>query len=150
MTITAPGFTVPRTSQIVVQVNQVTDVSPHLQDRFTVGTTVEVTADVHRHQLRFSATFGGSLSNREIENIPINNRRWSSLALTTPGVTNDASGFGLLSFRAISAVLNNVQIDGADDNQAFFGGRTRSYPRRLLHVAGHGARVPGEHRRLLG
>ena len=34
---------------------------------------------------------------------------------------DDASGFGLLSFRAIPAVLNSVLIDGVDDNQAFFG-----------------------------
>ncbi|MBS1823560.1 MAG: TonB-dependent receptor, partial [Acidobacteria bacterium] len=63
------------------------------------------------------------------ENIPINNRRWSALALTTPGVTNDNNGFGLLSFRGVPSVLNNVQIDGVDDNQAFFSeerGRTRA------------------------
>ena len=49
---------------------------------------VEVTAEVP--VLKFdSPEFGGHLSNQEIENIPINNRRWSALALTTPGVTND-------------------------------------------------------------
>ncbi len=127
VTITAPGFAATKTSEIVVSVNQVTDLNPHLKTG-TDSTTIEVTADVPTINFD-SPTFGGSLNNREIENIPINNRRWSSLALTTPGVTNDASGFGLLSFRAISAVLNNVQIDGADDNQAFFGeerGRTRA------------------------
>ncbi len=127
VTITAAGFTSAKTAQIVVQVNQVTELNPHLQAG-SEGTTVEVTAETPAINFD-SATFGGSLSNKEIENIPINNRRWSSLALTTPGVTNDASGFGLLSFRAISAVLNNVQIDGADDNQAFFSeerGRTRA------------------------
>ncbi len=127
VTITAPGFTAAKTTQIVVQVNQVTELNPHLQTG-SEGTVVEVTAETPAINFD-SPTFGGSLSNREIENIPINNRRWSSLALTTPGVTNDASGFGLLSFRAISAVLNNVQIDGADDNQAFFSeerGRTRA------------------------
>ena len=49
-------------------------------------------------------------------------------ALTTPGVTVDASGYGLISVRGISTLLNNVEIDGADDNQAFFSeerGRTR-------------------------
>ncbi|MGI4757722.1 MAG: TonB-dependent receptor domain-containing protein [Janthinobacterium lividum] len=127
VTINATGFTAAKTTQIVVQVNQVTELNPHLQTG-SESTVVEVTADIPAINFD-SPTFGGSLSNREIENIPINNRRWSSLALTTPGVTNDASGFGLLSFRSISAVLNNVQIDGADDNQAFFGeerGRTRA------------------------
>src|SRR5258705_522750 len=50
-------------------------------------------------------------------------------ALTPPAVTNSSDGFGLLSFRAISPLLNVVEIDGADDNQAFFAeerGRTRA------------------------
>ena len=63
-----------------------------------------------------------------MQNMPINNRRWSSLAMTTPGVVSDANGYGLVSVRGISTLLNNVEIDGADDNQAFFSeerGRTR-------------------------
>ena len=31
-----------------------------------------------------SPEYGGHLATAEIESIPINNRRWSSLALTTP------------------------------------------------------------------
>ncbi len=127
VTITAAGFAAQRQNGVVVEVNAVTAVNPHLTTGDTT-TAIEVTAEVP--VLKFdSAEFGGHLDNKEIENIPINNRRWSSLALTTPGVTNDASGFGLLSFRAIPSVLNMVQIDGADDNQAFFSeerGRTRA------------------------
>jgi outer membrane cobalamin receptor len=58
----------------------------------------------------------------------VQNRRWSSLALTTPGVVADSSGFGLISVRGMSTLLNNIEIDGADDNQAYFSeerGRTR-------------------------
>jgi len=127
VTISVPGFQERREVGVLVEVNLVTALNPHLKTG-DVNTSVEVTAEIP--VLRFDTPeYGGHLSNTEIENIPINNRRWSSLALTTPGVTNDASGFGLLSFRAISAVLNNVQIDGADDNQGFFGeerGRTRA------------------------
>jgi len=127
VTFTISGFREERQNGVIVEVNSVTQVNPHLKTG-DVASMVEVTAEVP--VLKFdSPEFGGHLSNNEIENIPINNRRWSSLALTTPGVTNDASGFGLLSFRAISAVLNNVQIDGADDNQGFFAeerGRTRA------------------------
>ncbi|HVG27994.1 MAG TPA: TonB-dependent receptor, partial [Acidobacteriaceae bacterium] len=127
VTISAPGFSTSRQINITVAVNQVTELNPHLPPGETT-TSIEVTGEQPVIQFD-SPAFGGQLSNREIENIPINNRRWSSLALTTPGVTNDASGFGLLSFRSIPAVLNNVQIDGVDDNQAFFGeerGRTRA------------------------
>ena len=127
VTITAAGFTESKTNRVLVEVNDVTEVSPHLANG-AESTVVEVTAA--EPVLKFdSPEFGGHLSNAEIENIPINNRRWSSLALLTPGVTNDASGFGLITFRAISPILNNIEIDGADDNQAFFGeerGRTRA------------------------
>lgn len=127
VTVSAPGFSDARTTQVVVQVNSTTDLTPHLKTGET-STVVEVTAAAP--VLNFdNAAFGGHLDNKEIENIPINNRRWSSLALTTPGVTNNLSGFGLLSFRAISTLMNNVTIDGADDNQAFFSeerGRTRA------------------------
>ncbi|WP_263416957.1 TonB-dependent receptor [Terriglobus albidus] len=127
VTVDVAGFASSKTTQVVVQVGQVTTLNPHLSAGKTEQ-TVEVTADIPAIDFA-SATYGGHLSNTEIENIPINNRRWSSLALTTPGVTNDASGFGLLSFRGIPSVLNNVQIDGTDDNQAFFSeerGRTRA------------------------
>jgi outer membrane receptor protein involved in Fe transport len=127
VTISAQNFAKETENNVVVQVNEVTEVNPHLKTGETTQ-TVEVTAQVPVIQFE-SAAFGAHLDNKEIESIPINNRRWSSLALSTPGVTNDANGFGLISFRAISAVLNNVEIDGADDNQAFFGeerGRTRA------------------------
>ncbi|ADW70864.1 TonB-dependent receptor [Granulicella tundricola] len=128
VTVEATGFGTLRTNQVTVEVNLVTEVSPHLQTGSAGGQTVEVTADAP--VLKFdSPAYGGQLTNAEIENIPINNRRWSSLSLLTPGVTNDAQGFGLISFRAIQPQLNNVQIDGADDNQVFYGeerGRTRA------------------------
>ncbi len=127
VTVSAPGFQETRTSQVVVQVQQLTELNPHLSTGAS-SETVQVTADIPAIDFE-SAEFGGHLNNKEIENIPINNRRWSTLALTTPGVTVDTSGFGLLQFRAIAPTLNNVQIDGADDNQAFFAeerGRTRA------------------------
>jgi hypothetical protein len=127
VTIVAPGFQQLQSSNVTVQVNLVTELNEHLRTG-SEAQTVEVTAQAP--VLNFeSAAFGGHLSNAEIENIPINNRRWSALALTTPGVTPNSDGFGLLSFRAISPLLNNVEIDGADDNQAFFSeerGRTRA------------------------
>ncbi|HMF54375.1 MAG TPA: TonB-dependent receptor [Edaphobacter sp.] len=127
VTVSAGGFSDLRSTQVIVQVNQVTELSAHLRTGSSAS-MIEVTADAP--VLNFeSPAYGGHLSNAEIENIPINNRRWSALALTTPGVTTNSDGFGLLSFRAISPLLNNVQIDGADDNQAFYSeerGRTRA------------------------
>ena len=127
VTIAAPGFSETRATNVAVEVNLVTELNQHLSNG-AESTTVEVSAQAP--VLNFeSAAYGGHLDNTEIENIPINNRRWSALALTTPGVTPNSDGFGLLSFRAISPLLNNVEIDGADDNQSFFSeerGRTRA------------------------
>ena len=127
VTASAPGFTELRSRNVTVQVNLVTELDQHLQPG-SESQTVEVTAEAP--VLNFeSPVYGGHLSNTEIESLPMNNRRWSTLALLTPGATVDTNGFGLIQFRAISPLLNNVEIDGADDNQAFFAeerGRTRA------------------------
>ena len=50
------------------------------------------------------------------------------MTLLTPAAVGDSNGFGLIAFRGISPILNNVEIDGADDNQAYYSeerGRTR-------------------------
>ena len=74
--------------------------------------------------------FTGQVEQKVLEDLPVNNYRWSAYPLTsTPAVVADSSGFGLLSFRGQSTLLNNVNIDGVDDNQAFYSeerGRTRA------------------------
>jgi hypothetical protein len=67
-----------------------------------------------------SATVATTLDATEVHNLPSSSRKWSDFALLTPGVTPDAAGDGLLSFRGIGALLNNNTVDGADNNQAFF------------------------------
>jgi Carboxypeptidase regulatory-like domain/TonB dependent receptor len=126
VTFAKSGFATYRASDVLVQVGQVSNVAP----RLTVGastTSVEVIETAPVLNLE-SPDFSASMSMNALQSIPINNRRWSSLAMTTPGVVSDANGFGLVAVRGISPILNNVEIDGADDNQAFFAeerGRTR-------------------------
>jgi hypothetical protein len=55
----------------------------------------------------------------EIQNLPINGRRYYDFALLTPGVARDGR-FGLLSFRGASGSFNNYMVEGNDDNQAYF------------------------------
>src|SRR6266700_3702812 len=120
------GFASYKAEQVIVQVGSVTEVSPHRGAR---GTTeiVDVTAEAPQVN---SATpeFAPTLDQTAIANLPINGGRWSNFAVLTPGVVSNSSGFGLLSFRGISTLLNNNTVDGADNNQAFFSeerGRTR-------------------------
>src|SRR5947209_8210025 len=126
VTITRDGFAPYKAEQVIVQVGSLTDVSP----RLVVGgsqETVEVTAEAP--QINYtSPEFAPTLNQEAISNLPINGGRWSSFAILTPGVVSDSNGFGLLSFRGISTLLNNNTVDGADNNQAFFSeerGRTR-------------------------
>jgi hypothetical protein len=126
VTVTAPSFSEARVDKVTVQVGQLTTISPKLASGLT-ETVVDVTADAP--VLNFeSPDFSSNLNQKALENLPVNNRRWSSLALTTPGVVSDSNGYGLVSVRGISPILNNVLIDGADDNQAYYAeerGRTR-------------------------
>jgi hypothetical protein len=68
-----------------------------------------------------------NFSQEQIQNLPINGRRWSNYALLTPTANPDGN-FGLISFRGISGLLNNSTVDGGDNNSNFYGeerGRTR-------------------------
>jgi outer membrane receptor protein involved in Fe transport len=125
VTVASPGFEGYKTDVQVV-LGQTTELTPHLKAG-SASTVVEVTSQAP--VLNFDAPdFTATLNTRALEDVPVNNQRWSSLALTTPGVVSDSNGFGLVSIRGISPILNNVLIDGADDNQAYFAeerGRTR-------------------------
>src|SRR5258708_28831218 len=95
VTITAPGFNPQKQNAVVVQVNQVTELNPHLTTGSSM-TAVEVTADAP--VLKFeSADYGGHLDSKEIASIPINNRRSPSLAQTTPPETTSPHRLPLLT-----------------------------------------------------
>jgi outer membrane receptor protein involved in Fe transport len=127
VTVTATGFENYKSPEVIVQVGLLTDISPKLP----VGSatqTVEVTSEAPALNTT-SPDFANVISQRTLQDVPVNNYRWSAYALMTPGVVGDANGFGLLSFRGQSTLMNNVTVDGADDNQAYFSeerGRTRA------------------------
>jgi outer membrane receptor protein involved in Fe transport len=127
VTVTAPGFETFRATAISVGVGSLSDP----QAKLIVGastTTVDVSASNPQINTT-SPDFSSTIEQKILEDLPVNNYRWSSYALLTPGVVSDSNGFGLLSFRGQSTLLNNVTFDGADDNQAFFSeerGRTRA------------------------
>ena len=127
VTITGGGLAPYKAQQVIVSVGSVTDLSPRLSVAGT-SETVDVTAEAPQINTT-SPEFAPTLNQVAISNLPINGGRWSSFALLTPGVVSNSSGFGLLSFRGISSLLNNNTVDGADNNQAFFSeerGRTRA------------------------
>jgi hypothetical protein len=126
-TVTATGFETFKSVNLTVQVGLLTD----LQAVLKVGNsaqTVEVTGAAPLVNTT-SPDFAGVVEQQTLQKLPENNYRWSAFALLTPGVVNDSNGYGLLSFRGQSTLLNNITIDGTDDNQAYFSeerGRTRA------------------------
>ena len=126
VTVNAAGFAPFKEVNVIVQVGLTTEVAPHLKAAGTT-TTVEVTGETPILNFE-SPDISSVLSVSSIENLPLNGGRWSDMTLLTPAAVGDSNGFGLIAFRAISPILNNVEIDGADDNQAYYSeerGRTR-------------------------
>jgi outer membrane receptor protein involved in Fe transport len=126
VSVTAPGFASYRAENVAVVLGQVTNVEPRLALASSQSEVI-VTEQAPVMNME-SPDFTDTLNQQAMQNVPINNRRWSSLAMSTPGVVSDSNGYGLVSIRGVSPILNNVEIDGADDNQAFFAeerGRTR-------------------------
>ncbi|HET9315952.1 MAG TPA: TonB-dependent receptor, partial [Vicinamibacteria bacterium] len=69
-----------------------------------------------------------TVGERAVANLPVNGRNFIDFVLTTPGVNRDTRG-GDISFAGQRGTLNSLVIDGADDNNTFFGqtlGRTGS------------------------
>lgn len=126
LTVNAQGFAPFTVERVVVQVGTVTDVLAKLNVA-SAGATVVVTAEIPQVNTN-SAEFAPTVDQTAINNLPINGGRWSNFVLLTPGAVNDSNGFGLISFRGMSTLLNNNTVDGGDNNQAFFSeerGRTR-------------------------
>lgn len=125
LTVNASGFAPFTNEAVVVEVGRSTTVDVDLSLQGITG-TVQVTAEapvINTTQQDFST----NINQTSLDNLPTNGRRWSNLAILTPGTVPDGT-FGLISFRGISGLLNNSTIDGGDNNQAFFSeerGRTR-------------------------
>ncbi|PYT92203.1 MAG: hypothetical protein DMG36_16025, partial [Acidobacteria bacterium] len=113
----ASGFAAYKATSITVEVGRTTtfDATLGVQTQTeTIVATAEapvITTD--------RADFSTNINSTTIDNLPINGRRWSTFALSTPGAVPDGN-FGLVSFRGVSGLLNNNTVDGGDNNQAFF------------------------------
>jgi outer membrane receptor protein involved in Fe transport len=126
VTVNSPGFAAFKEVNVIVQVGETTEVAPHL---LAAGATASVEVTGEAPILNFeSPDISSVLTEASLENLPLNGGRWSDMTLLTPAAVGDSNGFGLIAFRGISPILNNVEVDGADDNQAYYSeerGRTR-------------------------
>jgi hypothetical protein len=119
------GFQPFKYPRIVVNVGTQSTVNFKLKQG--VAETVTVTAAAPLVDTSRSAVTS-VVGERAIQNLPTNGRSFIDFALTTPGVVRDVRA-GDISFAGQRGTLNSLVIDGANNDNTFFGqslGRTGS------------------------
>lgn len=89
--------------------------------------SIEVTSDVPLVETTRSQV-SSTVDSQSVANLPVLGRNFISFVLLTPGVTLDRRD-GDISFAGQRGTLNSLVVDGADNNNTFFGqttGRTGS------------------------
>jgi outer membrane receptor protein involved in Fe transport len=121
----AQGFAAARSQPLELHIGETLEVDLALQ--VTASEEMVVTAEAP--VLEASRTQQASTVNdRAVANLPTNGRNFIDFVLTTPGVTKDVR-LGDISFAGQRGTLNSLVVDGADNNNTFFGqalGRTGS------------------------
>ena len=88
------------------------------------GETVNVPGEAPLVETQ-SSEVSSVVDERAIEQLPLNGRRFTDLALLTPGVTQDprsltSTSNGDLAFGGVRGFHSSFLVDGADNNNAFF------------------------------
>ena len=119
------GFQAARVERVVVNLGS----TQTLKLRMRVGVAESLTVTASAPVVETTRSEVSSVVNEKaIENLPTNGRNFIDFVLTTPGVVRDPRG-GDISFAGQRGTLNSVVVDGADNNNTFFGqslGRTGS------------------------
>src|SRR4051812_2718240 len=73
-----------------------------------------------------SSEISNVIDEKAISDLPLNGRRFSDLALLAPGLSQDPRGLtssstGDLAFGGVRGYQSTMLVDGADNNNAFFG-----------------------------
>jgi outer membrane receptor protein involved in Fe transport len=126
VTASLAGFSTTKRPNLQLSIGQTLTVDVNMkvsgaQEEVTVTAEAPIIEPARTHQ----ATTVGAVA---VANLPVNGRNFIDFVLTTPGVTRDTRG-GDISFAGQRGVLNSIVIDGADNNNTFFGqalGRTGS------------------------
>jgi hypothetical protein len=116
VTVSSGSFA-PKTLEVEVQVGRVTN-APFALGAGEVAASVEVTAEgVQTTQSNNDAV----VNSTAIDNLPINGRRFQDFVTLTPTAQVDPSR-GQISLAGQKGINGNVNVDGVDYNQPFFGG----------------------------
>ena len=126
LTATLAGFETRKQPDIQLTVGQVITLRVEMP---VAGIAESVTVSgatpvIETSRSQVSAT----ITETAVQNLPVNGRNFIDFALLTPGVTRDVRT-GDISFAGQRGTLNSLVVDGADNNNTFFGqsvGRTGS------------------------
>jgi len=125
----AGGFSPADIKDIIVTVGGKTPLDVTLSVGGASG-AVTVTSEAPVVETTLSS-ISTTVNSRAIENLPVNGRNYLDFATLTPGVIRDQNREGDLSVGGQKGTLNNLQVDGVDNNNTFFGqafGRTGVRP----------------------
>ncbi len=126
----AQGFTPASFTNVVVTVGGQTP----LDIQLAVGNATVAMVDVSAEGQVVETTrtsISSVVNERAIQNLPVNGRNFLDFATLTPSVVRDPTRQGDLAVGGQKGTLNSLQVDGADNNNTFFGqsfGRTGTRP----------------------
>ena len=120
------GFRPRKQPEVVLTIGQTSTLRVEMA---VAGVAETVTVSAASPVLETSRTSASStVDETAVQNLPVNGRNFIDFALLTPGVTRDVRT-GDISFAGQRGTLNSLVVDGADNNNTFFGqtvGRTGS------------------------
>src|SRR5579885_3038112 len=122
LTVEQTGFDTAVRNNIRLTVGAVST----LNIQMLIGTAtqkVDVTAEASLVETSRSEV-STAITNRQIQELPINGRNFLDFTLLTPGVVRDPTRTGDLSFGGQRGTSNSLLIDGSDANNTFFGQST--------------------------
>lgn len=126
VTVVKQGFSTVKRQNVRVQIGQRVALDVELS---ASGSAETVNVSAEPPLVEASRTQVSSIvDDRAVASLPVNGRNFIDFVLLTPGVTRDVRT-GDISFGGQRGTLNSLQIDGADNNNTFFGqalGRTGS------------------------
>jgi len=117
LTAEASSFSKAEIKDVLVTVGQVTDIN------ITMGVgNVQEAVTISAGGVQTTAPQADSLVNLDtLQNLPINGRRFQDFVTLTPTAQVDPQR-GQISLAGQRGINTNVNVDGADYNQPFFGG----------------------------
>jgi hypothetical protein len=126
---TRQGFSILKIEGVTIDVNQNREVIVQLKVA-NQAQTVEVTATTMALQTG-DASVGAVVTNNEIVNLPLAERRYTDLTLLAPGVTTSTNsvstrGPDWFVVNGTRSTMNNFLLDGMDNNQATHNDQSRS------------------------